>query len=600
MWLIIRLHYAYRLLLIYLDHLSDFTSVEAEARSVCCYAAHTRSASTSSQQTRDKHPPSIPTDLRGPTSLARPTKPSNVASCTIANEFLRRRTRLERDPTIRPHCNCEQFGCLKGNISDDASPYSPSPLQAPVREAQLLSATRTPGTDEGHNHQIGLPEDIAHNTCTAPALQCKSHNMWRLGLDTDRMNNSIFAVLRRDPGRPTKEENIAQQPFPQEFDDLEGDESYDTQGGAQEWTANTDHQCGQEATPEICSRLSASFKDETDDNDNARSCASSTSGCRAHQVPTCNKSTSPTSDTTLYESATNSPCVHFKTGSRPWDDVPHAELKYDQVEKREVIQCEKDGNQTPTPVRRHWTRHQREPSTDSPFISARTPLPLRARARTNDGLLQLRANISHDSTVPTGVRRTHRRKISLNIPVKTPTRRPETMKHPNLGNCEESPRRTTVPSDNPSRPLTHEERELEYKHRHTFIGTTSLDDCLEALEVSATHATTKEAVARAFVTLASNEQVHARQSSTKPEGWELVPRVTSEISSIDYVAQLQVKLGSITLRQFLDLIPFDEKGEVGALRVVEAFSAASHLDAQAGVGTGRKARAFRSWMVMQS
>jgi hypothetical protein len=47
------------------------------------------------------------------------------------------------------------------------------------------------------------------------------------------------------------------------------------------------------------------------------------------------------------------------------------------------------------------------------------------------------------------------------------------------------------------------------------------------------------------------------------------------------------------------LIPFDEADEVAVMRVVEAFSVASHLDATAGIGTGSKAKAFRSWLVEQ-
>ena len=43
-----------------------------------------------------------------------------------------------------------------------------------------------------------------------------------------------------------------------------------------------------------------------------------------------------------------------------------------------------------------------------------------------------------------------------------------------------------------------EEREMEYKHRHIFIGTASLDDFLEILEVTPDHTTTRESVVKAF------------------------------------------------------------------------------------------------------
>lgn len=54
--------------------------------------------------------------------------------------------------------------------------------------------------------------------------------------------------------------------------------------------------------------------------------------------------------------------------------------------------------------------------------------------------------------------------------------------------------------------LTVEEREMEYQHRHTFIGTASLDEFLNLLEISSSHRVTQSAVVRAFVRLASTEQ----------------------------------------------------------------------------------------------
>lgn len=148
----------------------------------------------------------------------------------------------------------------------------------------------------------------------------------------------------------------------------------------------------------------------------------------------------------------------------------------------------------------------------------------------------------------------------------------------------------------PANTIIQQERELEYKHRHTFIGTASLDDFLEVLDVSPAHTTSKAAVVRAFLLLASSERLLARQASTTPSGWSLVSRTTSDTVNVDYVEQAHAKLGSIVLRQFLDLIPFDEDEVAGAISVVEAFTACSHLDAK-GSGAGSKAKAFRSWMV---
>lgn len=150
--------------------------------------------------------------------------------------------------------------------------------------------------------------------------------------------------------------------------------------------------------------------------------------------------------------------------------------------------------------------------------------------------------------------------------------------------------------------LTADEREMEYKHRHTFVGTASLDEFLELLEISPSYHVTQSAIARAFIQLASTEQLHARQYSTKLEGWGLVARTTvdyKDVATTDYVVQSRVKLGTITLRQFLSMIPFDQDNTVAAMKVLDAFSAASHLDAKTDTDVENKAKAFRSWIISQ-
>ncbi|KAF2119955.1 hypothetical protein BDV96DRAFT_486277 [Lophiotrema nucula] len=147
-----------------------------------------------------------------------------------------------------------------------------------------------------------------------------------------------------------------------------------------------------------------------------------------------------------------------------------------------------------------------------------------------------------------------------------------------------------------------QERELEYKHRHTFIGTTSLDDFLELLDVSSAFNTNRFKVTKAFVTLAAKEQAMAREQSTNSEGWELIPRVTSIVADIldDYLAQSRIKLGSISLNQFLGLLRFERDGGVDAIAAVEAFCAAAHIDTRAADGAMSKAKVFRSWVVRQA
>jgi hypothetical protein len=313
------------------------------------------------------------------------------------------------------------------------------------------------------------------------------------------------------------------------------------------------------------------------------------------------ESASPTSDSTLCEE----PAVYSLNQPKGRDGL-QTYITYDDTARGQAFAAHPSNanEDAAAPIARRRVRHQSQISTGSAFDVTATPsMPLRSREKMNDGLLLFKADPDKDPTAPPPRANRHRSKISLNIPVNAPMVRSEVPRQLRFNNRTEAPRgEAYVQSAALSNMVTSQERELEYKHRHTFIGTGSLDDFLEVLEISSTHATTKHAVARAFVQLSSNEQRCARQCATRADGWELVSRTTldvMDVTSVDYIVQGQVKLGSITLRQFLDLIPFDAKDEVSAMQVVEAFSAASHLDAKSGVGAGSKARAFRSWIIAQ-
>ncbi|KAG9191467.1 hypothetical protein G6011_10201 [Alternaria panax] len=313
---------------------------------------------------------------------------------------------------------------------------------------------------------------------------------------------------------------------------------------------------------------------------------------------------SPTSDTTPFEDAPLCSVSPLGCG-----EGIHAYTAYDDIPRKEMpatcARLVKDYESTP--VATSYVRHRRYVSSNPAFDIAETlSTSLRSRAKTDDGLLLFRANSSKEPPVNVYKNR-HRYKISLNLPVNPhAVQRNGTQQHQQPG-IEgwtqplagiEIAHSATIPD----MWAAEEERDLEYKHRHTFIGTGSLDELIEILETSTTHTTTKSAVARAFVQLASSEQLYARQCSARNNGWDFVSRTSlavMDVTSVDYVVQLQVKLGSITLRQFMDLIHFDEVDEASAMRVVEAFSVASHMDATAGIRTGSKAKAFRRWMVEQ-
>ncbi len=302
---------------------------------------------------------------------------------------------------------------------------------------------------------------------------------------------------------------------------------------------------------------------------------------------------SPKSDTTMVEEPENYSPSHDKIVEDMRAYLPDYELGKPL----------KSPSIPSTPSPRRYAHQQRALSEDIVLSKGgrTSSVPFRSRAKTGNGMLELRANSGKDWTpTQSPMSAPHRRKMSLNIPVKAAIPESEVAHTPPMKTSRSDmfPRKHS-PSTVTSTDLTKEERELSYKHRHTFIGTASLDDFLEFLEVSASYMTTKEAVAKAFILLSAHEQLYARQCSTSQEGWDLVHKIKPEDKYIDYLAQLQVKLGSITLRQFLGLIHFDDKDEVNAVRAVEAFSAASHLDSKAGSEMGSKAKAFRSWLLTQ-
>lgn len=270
-------------------------------------------------------------------------------------------------------------------------------------------------------------------------------------------------------------------------------------------------------------------------------------------------------------------------------------FSYDDLAKSPSIKSEGEE----TVITKHRPSHLRTPST--PTIESRLASAQRAsrtlplRAKTNDGLLQLQANTSK----PQRPANTHQRRISLGLPIKAATAQNENPRHhsPTTRSLHPSTPKKLPKKSGPTSAIQ-QERDLEYKHRHTFIGTASLDDFLEVLDVSPEqNITNKEAVIRAFILLASSERLLARQASLKPDGWSVLARTSAETVNTDYVEQAKAKLGSIVLRQFLDLITFNEEEEASAMAVVEAFTAASHLDAQASKNEASRAKAFRKRMV---
>lgn len=121
------------------------------------------------------------------------------------------------------------------------------------------------------------------------------------------------------------------------------------------------------------------------------------------------------------------------------------------------------------------------------------PYVRQTRRITNDGILELKASPSKVDTAKFPLK-DYRRKVSLKLPVNVSI--------PQRSNARRLKEHTLTVSNSTDEgvlmPYETEERELEYKHRHTFIGTASLDDFLEILEVSPAYMTMKRNVVQAF------------------------------------------------------------------------------------------------------
>jgi hypothetical protein len=540
---------------------------------------------------------------------------STVARVTLANEMLRRRIQSERDSGGRPRpIGLELRGDLMHVSFEELPATRPGPEPGSRRRGSrtLVSPTKAFYSDDQiggvatgistGRRQLGYVQDSLGTNSLAPEdhdstsdkipdgdseatentrgnnKHRRQSKMWRTGLlYLDRGDSAIIAALanagfntqQQASGSPTRRFSDASD----SENSRDGRPKTDSSNppSASQWVLPVDGN-GHKFAPT-----------RTRGEDSANTL-------------------SPTSDTTLFEEP-----MPYTLNQIPEDDRFPDYFSYDNTESDALLKIDRDGQQLVQ--KRRLNRHQRAPSTTPSSPSTKSPFSggqrggsrqLPVRAKTSEGLLQLQANPTK-SERPT---QNHQRRISLGLPIKSPVSPspPEETQGPITKPRSALPSRrpTHVPELASPTTLNQQERDLEYKHRHTFIGTASLDDFLEILEVQPSRTASKAAIAKAFIVLAASERLLARQASSTPVGWELVPRVTPEVPNYDYVAQAHVRLGSITLWQFLELIPFDEREEAGAMSVVEGFSAASHMDSKAGVGMASKARAFRSWMVEQS
>ena len=252
-----------------------------------------------------------------------------------------------------------------------------------------------------------------------------------------------------------------------------------------------------------------------------------------------------------------------------------------------------------TPLRKHRRKNSIESAT--PITMRRsTPVTLRARNKANGGLLELKANSARprESTPSRMPSRTHRRNVSLKVPIRVASSQSSGDQHRSSTLGAHTPRARARPDSSAPTTAIQTEAELHYKQRHIFVGTASLFSFLSVLETSPFGYTTRVAVLRAFTLLAAKEQQLARQRSQNPADWHLVSRITADnITDWDYLILARVQLGSVSLQQFVDSIPFGEGEEASLVVVVDAFKNASHVDLEGERGEGRQAGALRGWLL---
>lgn len=247
-----------------------------------------------------------------------------------------------------------------------------------------------------------------------------------------------------------------------------------------------------------------------------------------------------------------------------------------------------------TPVHNHLRSNSVDSATTT--IRRATPVTLRSQSKANGGLLQLRASTSRPrESTPT---RIHRRNISLNVPIRPTLAHSDSYQQVNKRWSTSTTIVTQACLEEPFTP-TRTEAELQYKHRHIFVGTASLHSFLSLLETSPFGGVSRHAIMKAYTHLASKEQLLARQRSQSNDDWHLVTRITADISEFDYITLARVQLGSVSLQHFVDAIPFDRRGEAPLAVVVEAFKNASHVDAEEDRENGGKQSTFRRWLLSQ-
>lgn len=139
----------------------------------------------------------------------------------------------------------------------------------------------------------------------------------------------------------------------------------------------------------------------------------------------------------------------------------------------------------------------------------------------------------------------------------------------NRTTCKPTPYRN---SDSPSAKST---EDLEFEMEHTFLGVTCFNEFIEVLTMDSDGMTTKPNIAKAFILLAAKEAAYM-DAATSPH----VTAITTDMIHLWDSRRFQqlVKLGKVSMREFLNKITFEVDDTTTDWRVFEAFKEAAAED----------------------
>jgi hypothetical protein len=122
---------------------------------------------------------------------------------------------------------------------------------------------------------------------------------------------------------------------------------------------------------------------------------------------------------------------------------------------------------------------------------------------------------------------------------------------------------------------------LQFQLENTFVGTISANRFLKALDKDSKGYTTKATVAKAFITLAAKEHTRIIAQGFISTGVTIVTADMTEQWS-DIILQQKIKLGTVSLWNFLAKIDFWGDDSVSDVEVIRAFNEAATEELEDG------------------